>query len=149
LIDIDRISGDVVDLALRLHRDLGPGLLESVYEMVLAARLSPMGYSVARQRAIDVEFEGLQFPAAFRIDLLVDERLLVEIKSVERLNAVHSKQMLTYLRLTRQPVGLLLNFGGETLKKASGGSSTITDPSAPLRLFANNLKEQSCSTFQE
>ncbi|MBA3667196.1 MAG: GxxExxY protein [Sphingomonas sp.] len=136
MIDINRISGDVIDVALRLHRELGPGLLESVYEMVLAARLSQMGYSVARQRAIDIEFEGLQFPAAFRIDLLVDERLLVEIKSVERLSAVHSKQLLTYLRLTKQPVGLLLNFGGETLK---GGIRRLVNDhrslcaSAPLR----------------
>ncbi|GGA52609.1 hypothetical protein GCM10011395_23670 [Sphingomonas psychrolutea] len=77
--DIDEISGDVLDLALRLHRDLGPGLLESVYEMVMAGKLSALGYEVARQRAVDVEFEGMRFDAAFRIDLLVDQRLLVEI----------------------------------------------------------------------
>ena len=110
--DIDAVSGDVLDVALRLHRDLGPGLLESVYEAVLAGRLLAMGYSVARQRAIDIEFEGLRFEAAFRIDLLVDDRLVVEIKSVERLLPVHAKQLLTYLRLTKQPVGLLINFGG-------------------------------------
>jgi len=115
--DIDAVSGDVLDVALRLHRDLGPGLLESVYEAVLAGRLVAMGYSVARQRAIDIEFEGLRFEAAFRIDLLVDDRLVVEIKSVERLLPVHAKQLLTYLRLTRQPVGLLINFGGATLKE--------------------------------
>jgi len=136
LIDIDRISGDVIDVAIRLHRDLGPGLLESVYEMVLAARLAQMGYSVARQRAIDIEFEGLRFPAAFRIDMLVDEQLLVEIKSVEKLSPVHSKQLLSYLRLTGQPVGLLLNFGGETLKE--GIRRLVNDhkplcASAPLR----------------
>jgi len=115
--DIDVVSGDVLDVALRLHRDLGPGLLESVYEAVLAGRLAAMGYPVVRQRPIDIAFEGLRFEAAFRIDLLVDDRLVVEIKSVERLLPVHAKQPLTYLRLTRQPVGLLINFGGATLKE--------------------------------
>ena len=115
--DIDVVSGDVLDVALRLHRDLGPGLLESVYEAVLAGRLATMGYPVVRQRPIDIAFEGLRFEAAFRIDILVDDRLVVEIKSVERLLPVHAKQLLTYLRLTRQPVGLLINFGGATLKE--------------------------------
>ncbi|MEG8052197.1 GxxExxY protein [Sphingomonas aerolata] len=115
--DIDVVSGDVLDVALRLHRDLGPGLLESVYEAILAGRLATMGYPVVRQRPIDIAFEGLRFEAAFRIDLLVDDRLVVEIKSVERLLPVHAKQLLTYLRLTRQPVGLLINFGGATLKE--------------------------------
>jgi GxxExxY protein len=115
--DTDVVSGDVLDVALRLHRDLGPGLLESVYEAVLAGRLAAMGYPVVRQRPIDIAFEGLRFEAAFRIDLLVDDRLVVEIKSVERLLPVHAKQLLTYLRLTRQPVGLLINFGGATLKE--------------------------------
>ena len=115
--DIDVVSGDVLDVALRLHRDLGPGLLESVYEAILAGRLATMGYPVVRQRPIDIAFEGLHFEAAFRIDLLVDDRLVVEIKSVERLLPVHAKQLLTYLRLTRQPVGLLINFGGATLKE--------------------------------
>ena len=109
--DIDQISGDVLDVALRLHRDLGPGLLESVYE-ALAAKLAELGYLVARQQPIDIEFEGLRLEAAFRIDLLVEGRLLVEIKSVEQLIPVHGKQLLTYLRLTKQPVGLLINLAG-------------------------------------
>lgn len=115
--DIDVISGDVVDVALRLHRDLGPGLLESVYEAVLAARLASLGYTVARQHAVGIEFETVKIDAAFRIDLLVEGRLIIEIKSVEQLLPVHSKQLLTYLRLTGQPVGLLINFGGATLKE--------------------------------
>ena len=134
--DIDAVSGDVLDVALRLHRDLGPGLLESVYEAVLAGRLVAMGYSVARQRAIDIEFEGLRFEAAFRIDLLVDDRLVVEIKFVERLLPVHAKQLLTYLRLTKQPVGLLINFGGDTLKEGVRRLVNNYRPSAssaPLR----------------
>ena len=134
--DIDVVSGDVLDVALRLHRDLGPGLLESVYEAVLAGRLVAMGYTVARQRAIDIEFEGLRFEAAFRIDLIVDDRLVVEIKSVERLLPVHAKQLLTYLRLTKQPVGLLINFGGDTLKEGVRRLVNNYRPSAssaPLR----------------
>ncbi len=134
--DIDLVSGDVVDVALRLHRELGPGLLESVYEIVLAARLAAMGYSVARQRSIDIEFEGVRIEGAFKIDLLVDERLVVEIKSVERLAPVHAKQLLTYLRLTGQPVGLLINFGGETLREGIRRLVNNHNPSAssaPLR----------------
>ena len=76
-----------------------------------------MGYRVERQRPVDIEFEGMCFAAAFRIDLLVDERLILEIKSIDQLSPVHAKQLLTYLRLTKQPVGLLINFGGETLKE--------------------------------
>jgi iron complex transport system substrate-binding protein len=100
-----------------------------------------MGYQVARQRAIDITFDGLHFPAAFRIDLLVDDRLLVEIKSVERPNPAHGKQLLTYLRLNQQPVGLLINFGGETLKE--GLKRIVNDyrPSASPRLRANHNLE--------
>jgi len=132
--DIDAISGDVIDVALRLHRDLGPGLLESVYEMVLAAKLIAMGYEVGRQVSVDIEFEGLRFDGAFKIDLLVDHRLIIEIKSVEKLTAVHAKQLLTYLRLTKQPVGLLLNFGGETLKE---GIRRLVNNHQSLRLSAS------------
>ena len=135
--DINLISGDVIDVALRVHRELGPGLLESVYELVLAGKLSKMGYKVDRQKPVDIVFEDMAFEAAFRIDLLVDERLLVEIKSVERLNGAHAKQLLTYLRLTRQPLGLLINFGGETLKEGIRRLVNEHGISAPLRLCAN------------
>lgn len=117
MLDIDEISGEVLDVALRLHRDLGPGLLEGVYEVLLAARLSDAGLTVERQKAISVEFETVRFEAAFRADIVVEGRLLVEVKSVDRLMPIHSKQLLTYLRLMKQPVGLLLNFGGATLKE--------------------------------
>ncbi len=114
--DIDQITGDVLDAAIHLHRELGPGLLESVYETVLAGQLARLGYKVARQLPIDIEFDGLRFEAAFRIDLIIDDRLLIEIKSVEQLHPAYAKQLLTYLRLMKQPVGLLINFGGATLK---------------------------------
>jgi GxxExxY protein len=135
--DIDDISGDVVDVAIRIHREIGPGLLESVYETVLAAKLSQLGYSVVRQKPVSLEFEGVIFEKAFFADLVVDDRLYVEIKSIERLSGVHRKQLLTYLRLAKQPVGLLINFGGETLKE--GLHRVVNDyiPTASPRLRVN------------
>jgi len=117
MMDVEAMAADVIDASFRIHRDLGPGLLESVYETVLAAQLERKGYRVERQRPISFDFDGLHFKAAFRIDILVEGRLLVEIKSIDRLNPVHLKQVLTYLRLTKQPLGLLINFGGATLKE--------------------------------
>jgi iron complex transport system substrate-binding protein len=134
--NIDQITGDVLDVSIRIHRELGPGLLESVYETVLAAKLTGLGYKVDRQKAIDIEFEGLRFEAAFRIDILVDEQLIVEIKSIERLNAAHSKQLLTYLRLMNLPVGLLINFAGATLREGFKRLVNNYDASASLRLCA-------------
>ena len=139
--DIDRISGDVLDAAIRLHRELGPGLLESVYETVLAGELARMGYRVVKQHPVDIEFNGLHFEAAFRIDILVEDRLLIEIKSVDQLHASHAKQLLTYLRLTKQPVGLLINFGGATLKEGFRRLVNDYHPSASLRLCANQITE--------
>ena len=136
---IDQISGDVLDVSIRLHRELGPGLLESVYETVLAAKLAALGYGVERQRSVDIAFEDIRFPGAFRIDLLVDERVLIEVKSVERLSNAHAKQLLTYLRLTKQPLGLLINFGGATLKEGFKRLVNDYDPSASLRLCANQF----------
>ena len=115
--NLDQISGRILDLSIAIHRELDPGLLESVYETVLAGKLTRLGYKVDRQKPIDIQFDGMRFEAAFRIDLLVNGQLLVEVKSVEQLHAVHAKQLLTYLRLTKQPLGLLINFGGETLKE--------------------------------
>jgi GxxExxY protein len=133
--DIDEISGDVLNVALRLHRDLGPGLMESVYESLMAGRLMKMGYAVSRQQPIDIDFDGMRFEGAFKIDLMVDQRLIIEIKSIERLLPVHAKQLLTYLRLTKQPVGLLINFGGDTLKESIRRlvNNHISASSAPLR----------------
>ncbi len=132
--DIEEVSGDVLDVAMQLHRKLGPGLLESVYEVIMAAKLVEMGYPVARQQPVDIEYEGLHFPSAFKIDLLVDERLLVEVKSVEQLHAAHAKQLLTYLRLSSQPVGLLINFGGATLKEGVRRLVNDYKPSSSPRL---------------
>ncbi len=135
--DWDAITGEVIDASLKIHRDLGPGLLESVYEMILAAELERRGRTVVRQKAIDIDYDGMQFAVAFRIDLFVDDCLLVEIKSVERLNAAHAKQVLTYLKLTEQPLGLLINFGGATLKEGLRRIVNDFTPSAPSRLRVN------------
>ena len=114
---IDEISSNVIGEAIRIHRDLGPGLLESVYETVLARSLKRKGYRVARQVAVGIEYDGMRFDGAFRIDILVEDYLVLEIKSVEQLGKVHAKQLLTYLRLMKLPVGLLLNFSGLTMKE--------------------------------
>jgi iron complex transport system substrate-binding protein len=114
--DLEAVATDVIDAALMLHRKIGPGLLESVYEALLAAELQRRGHRAQRQYAVSFAFNGMHFENAFRVDLLVNERLVLEIKSVERLAAVHAKQLLTYLRLLEQPLGLLINFGGETLR---------------------------------
>jgi iron complex transport system substrate-binding protein len=135
--DVEVTSADVIDAALQLHRDLGPGLLESVYETLLAAELASRGYSVSRQQPIDIEYRRIRFQSAFRVDLIVEGRVLVEVKSVERLNPVHGKQLLTYLRLMKQPLGLLINFGGETLKEGLRRIVNDYKPSAPSRLRVN------------
>jgi GxxExxY protein len=114
---IDEISGAVVDCAIQIHRELGPGLLESVYETVLAGRLEKLGFRVARQVSVPLDFDGQHFDIAFRIDILVEESLILEIKAVEKMSKAHAKQLLTYLRLMKQPVGLLLNFSGATMKE--------------------------------
>ena len=106
----------MVDCGFRLHKDLGPGLLESVYEAILAAVLSDLGFHVDRQKPIPIEYNGLALPDAFRADLIVENSLIIEIKSVEQLAPVHGKQLLTYLRLLKQPLGLLLNFGAPTFR---------------------------------
>src|SRR5690606_4917397 len=95
----------------------GPGLLESVYEAVLAVALERKGYRVARQVPIGIEYDGLVIDAAFRIDILVEDRLVLEIKSVEQLSKLHAKQLLTYLRLTKRHLGRLLDVSGLTMKE--------------------------------
>jgi GxxExxY protein len=112
----DDIAKAVVQSALDLHRELGPGLLESVYEVVLASALVERGFEVERQRPIPIYFRGKKFDEGFRADLVVSKLVLVELKSIETLARVHRKQVLTYLRLSNLKLGLLINFGGELLK---------------------------------
>jgi GxxExxY protein len=113
---IEELASAVVNTAFHLHQDVGPGLLESVYETVLASRLAKQGLRIERQHPIPVIIDGIRFDDGFRADLFVDQRLLVEIKSIERLSNIHFKQALTYVRLSNQPLGLLINFGGMMFK---------------------------------
>lgn len=115
--NIEELSAAVVDAAFHLHQSLGPGLLESVYECVLAKSLERRGLLVERQKIVSFEFDGMHFDDGLRIDLLVNGLLVVELKSVENLAPVHSKQVLTYLRLMHLPLGLLINFGCATFKE--------------------------------
>lgn len=112
----DEIAHTVVECAYALHREVGPGLLESVYEVLLADALRTRGLAVERQKPIPILFRGKRFDEGFRADLLVENLVLVELKSVETLARVHRKQVLTYLRLTDLKLGLLINFGGALLK---------------------------------
>jgi GxxExxY protein len=115
--DLEEVASLAVDCGLGIHRRLGPGMLESVYETILGAALTRAGLMVERQKAIEIEYDGMQFKEGFRADLLVEGRLIIEIKSVERLSAVHQRQLLTYLRLPGLPLGLLMNFGGDTFRE--------------------------------
>ena len=101
----------IVDCALELHRNLGPGLLETVYEVTLARALERRGLAVQRQVAVPIEYQGETFSEGFRADLIVEGLVIVELKSIERVTPAHKKQLLTYLRLTGLKLGYLLNFG--------------------------------------
>ena len=135
--ELDDITGAIVDAAMKIHMELGPGLLESVYEAVLARALERRGFHVERQKAIRFEYDGMVFEEGFRTDLIVDARVVVELKSVEKLAPVHSKQLLTYLRLMNLPVGLLINFGAATLKESLHRIVNNLQPSASPRLRVN------------
>jgi GxxExxY protein len=112
----DVLAKRVLDEAFRLHTELGPGLLESVYEQVLAARLRKAGLRVEAQKSISIVVDDLTIPEAFRADLVIEGKLIVELKSVEEMKPVFAKQLLTYLRLSGLKLGLLLNFGAPSLK---------------------------------
>jgi GxxExxY protein len=112
----NEIATAVVDAAFKIHTTLGPGLLESVYEAVLAFELQRRGLQVARQVGLPVNYEGVKLELGFRIDLIVNNKLIIEVKSIESLAPVHKKQLLTYLRLTDLRLGLLINFKVERIK---------------------------------
>jgi GxxExxY protein len=112
----NEIAKVIVDAAYKIHTTLGPGLFESVYETVLAYELGSQGLWIARQQAIPVVYEGVRLEEGFRADLIVEDKVIIEIKSLETLHPVHKKQLLTYLRLTNKRLGLLINFGEELIK---------------------------------
>ena len=114
--DENLIGSLIVETAIYLHKILGPGLLESVYEVVLMKLLVKKGLSVQRQVSIPVEFEDEHFDEGFRVDLFIEGKVIIELKSVEKVTDVHKKQLLTYLKLTNTKLGYILNFGGELMK---------------------------------
>ena len=109
--DIEALIQLAFNIGMEIHQDIGPGLIESVYERVLADRLSQHGVKVHRQQPVHVDIYDKRYDDAFRYDLLLNDILLVEVKSLEKLGPVHRKQVLTYIRLMNLPYGLLLNFG--------------------------------------
>lgn len=110
------IATEIVDSCFKIHKTLGPGLLESVYEVVLAQELMKRGLSVARQQSIPITYDGTTFEEGFRADLIIENKVIVELKSVEKVAPVHKKQLLTYLRLSNKKLGLLVNFGENLIK---------------------------------
>lgn len=114
--EINDITAEILDASIEVHSSLGPGLLESVYEEVLAYELGVRGMMVERQVPIKIEYRGISLSKGFVIDLLVEREVVVELKSIEELKPVHKKQLITYLKLTNKSVGLLINFNAVLLK---------------------------------
>ncbi|MBU4343844.1 MAG: GxxExxY protein [Desulfobacteraceae bacterium] len=112
----NEIAKIIVDAAFQVHKMLGPGLLESVYEVILAHELKKRGLNVKRQVPVPIVFDEIKFNEGFRADLIVEEKVIVELKSVEKVSSVHKKQLLTYLRLAGKKLGLLINFGSELIR---------------------------------
>jgi GxxExxY protein len=125
----NEIAKVIVDAAFKVHTTLGPGLLESVYEDALAHELAKRGLKVVREQAVPVIYDTIQFEEGFRLDLLVEDKVVVEIKSVEKLHPVHHKQVQTYLRLADKRLGLLINFGEALIKNG-------------IKRVVNGLKEE-------
>jgi iron complex transport system substrate-binding protein len=115
-VELNDITGHVVNAAYRIHTKLGPGLLESVYETILSRDLAMRGLKVERQKPISFDFEGLWFEDAYRADIILENAVIVEVKSVDAIAAVHEKQLITYLRLLDYRLGLLVNFGAPLIK---------------------------------
>jgi GxxExxY protein len=112
----NEIGRIVVDAAIAIHRELGPGLLETVYEAILARELMERGLPIERQVPVPIQFRGIRFEEGFRADLIVAGKVILELKSVETVNNAHKKQLLTYLKLTGMKLGFLLNFGEALMK---------------------------------
>ena len=128
-VDIEETAWAVVDSALRVHREVGPGLLESAYECMLAFELRERGCCVEQQKYLDLTYRHLKIERAYCLDLLVNDVVVVEIKAMERLAPVRARQLMTYLKASSKPLGLLLNFGRETL--VGGGIKRILNRYTP------------------
>ena len=112
----NEIGDRIIESAIYIHRQLGPGLLESVYETILARILTKKGLNVQRQVSIPIEFEGELFDESFRADQIIEGKVIIELKSVEVLHSSHKKQLLTYMKLTKMKLGYILNFGESLMK---------------------------------
>lgn len=113
----NEISSKVLKAAIEVHKELGPGLLEAIYENCLAFELKEMGLKVKQQEPLPVIYKGNVMDFGYRLDLLIEDKIIVEVKAVEKLNDVHLAQLLTYLKLTKNKLGLLINFNESLLKK--------------------------------
>lgn len=113
----EQLISAVINTGFHLHKELGPGLLESVYEAVIAKRLERIGIKVVQQMAVDIVVDGVRYPQAYRVDLFLNDWLVVEMKAYEKLSGVHIRQAVTYVTLLNQPTGLILNFGAETFSQ--------------------------------
>ncbi len=112
----NEIGTKIITTSIAIHRDLGPGLLETVYEIILERQLKQLGLSVERQVPISIEYQGIKFDEGFRADMVVEKKVIIELKSVEQVTAAYKKQLQTYLRLTGCKLGYLLNFGEALMK---------------------------------
>jgi len=115
--DLNRITESIIGASMAVHRELGPGLLESTYEACLAYELADCGLSVVRQKELPVKYRGIYLECGYRIDLLVDNQVIVELKAVERIESIHIAQLLSYLKLSGHKLGLLVNFNVRVLKE--------------------------------
>ena len=115
--ELNKISYDIIGCAYKVHSALGPGLLESTYKVCLGYELDKMGYKIETEKALPVIYDEIKLDAGYRIDLLVNKKVIVELKSVDSLNDVHTAQLLTYLKLSNIKLGLLINFNVKDLKR--------------------------------
>lgn len=137
--DTEELSAIAIDIGLKIHRDVGPGLLESAYEMILAEKLRAFGLHVDRQVPVRIVYDGIQIERAYRIDLLVEHRLLIEVKAVDQTLPLHAKQVVTYLRFMDLSLGLIMNFGMSTFKDGLRRLVNNHPSFASSRLRANQI----------
>jgi iron complex transport system substrate-binding protein len=140
---LEELTGEIIGSAVKIHRELGPGLLESVYESLLAVSLTRKGIAVLRQQGVSFTYDGMHFVDALRIDLLVEEQVVVELKAVAKLEPVFHRQVLTYLRLMNLPVGLLLNFGAPTMREGTKRIVNTPTSSNPFLRASEPPRERS------
>ena len=129
----NEIGTRVIEAAIAVHKELGPGLLETVYEVVLARELADRGLLVERQVAVPISYKGIRFDEGFRADMIVEGKVILELKSVEKVTGAHKKQVQTYLKLTGCKLGYLLNFGEEVMRSG-------------ITRCVNGLEEDACCT---